>query len=152
MLASLNILCSTCCCNSDCGCYCDCCSKVSSLNISLTLSSGLSLHQVLEKCSLYTCDQVQRDNMRKTQPAMVDASVGTSKGDSSAHFSVSQVDLCHSCNCLVGLLSSHIAHASCLQSTPSLLVTCVQLWGQCIQCMWCYLCGVLLVCSLSTAC
>lgn len=52
-----------------------------------------ALYQVLEKCSLYTCDQVQRDNIRKTQPAMVDPSIGTSKGDSSAHFSVSQVDL-----------------------------------------------------------
>ena len=51
-----------------------------------------SLHQVLEECSLYTCDQAQRDSMRNAQPAMIDASVGASKGANSTHFSASQVN------------------------------------------------------------
>jgi len=48
------------------------------------------LSQVLEQCSLYTCDQLQRDRMRKTQPATVAVSASTSRGDNSTHMSASQ--------------------------------------------------------------
>lgn len=57
----------------------------------LTISTA-ALYQVLEECSLYTCDQAQRDSMRSTQPAMIDASIGISKGGNPTHFSASQVD------------------------------------------------------------
>lgn len=97
-----------------------------------------SLHQVLEKCSLYTCDQVQRDNMRKTQPAMLDASVGTSKGDSSAQFSVSQVDLSLSppigfawltyCPCTMSAIHSIIACNMCAALRPVVYLVHVVLY------------------------
>ncbi|KAL0025404.1 hypothetical protein WJX79_005257 [Trebouxia sp. C0005] len=48
------------------------------------------LSQVLEQCSLYTCDQLQRDRMRKTLPHTVAVSASTSKGDNSTHMSASQ--------------------------------------------------------------
>ncbi|DBA77131.1 hypothetical protein WJX77_003017 [Trebouxia sp. C0004] len=48
------------------------------------------LSQVLEQCSLYTCDQLQRDRMRKTLPHTAAVSASTSKGDNSTHMSASQ--------------------------------------------------------------
>lgn len=53
--------------------------------------------QVLERCNLYTCDQLQRDRMRKAVPNAVTVSANTSRGDNSAHMSPSQVST-ESCN------------------------------------------------------
>ena len=85
--------------------------------------------QVLEQCSLYTCDQWQRDRMRRTQPETVAISASTSKGDNSTHLSASQVS---SCTCMLHTSSPVQALPSCSyiwSGLPwSLLVMDLALW------------------------
>ena len=66
--------------------------RVNARRCSSSPCCGMML-QVLEQCSLYTCDQWQRDRMRRTQPETVAVSASTSKGDNSTHMSASQVSL-----------------------------------------------------------
>ena len=66
------------------------------------------LYQVLEDCSLYTCDEVQRDRMRRTQPSMLDVSMAASKGNLPACMSASQV-----CHPRLSVFCRHFHHYSC---------------------------------------
>ena len=87
---------------------------------------SFALCQVLEECSLYTCDEIQRDRMRKTQPAMVDVPgvcMATSKGVGSARISASQVRLSFavlSASWLIAHVGPQTWHASRAELHPSL--------------------------------